>query len=353
MLDWSHWLSDGHGNSNGGGLILRLVDASEKEIEETKKMLKSLGIDAKVYTADSSIEMAERYLSLLPALYNDSSRKHRKWLVMCDDDTFFPSMDALKKKLDTYDASEDLYIGNLSEDVGSLARHGSQAYGGAGVFFSISLAAQITDLFSQCSTKQKLEEANSGWGSQGDILLRKCIYENTEVRLTVLHDIWQLDIAGDPSGFYESGIKPLSLHHFKGGMWHEAKVYESTKIQQVCGEDCFLQRYRTKDDFIITNGWSIAHYPKGIDFNLHQMERTFNGLGDDGTGWNLDFMFGPQRIPLRETGRKVSWDLAEAEIIDDETVRQTYIRKKDDLRWKVGGKKMFDVDGVFELYWTS
>jgi hypothetical protein len=353
MLDWSHWLSDGHGNSNGGGLILRLVDASEQEIEETKKMLKSLGIDAKVYTADSSIEMAERYLSLLPALYNDSSRKHRKWLVMCDDDTFFPSMDALKKKLDTYDASEDLYIGNLSEDVGSLARHGSQAYGGAGVFFSISLAAKMTDLFPKCSTKQKLEEANSGWGPQGDILLRKCVYENTEVRLTVLHDIWQLDIAGDPSGFYESGIKPLSLHHFKGGMWHEAKVYESSKIQQVCGEDCFLQRYRTKDDFIIANGWSIAHYPKGIDFNLHQMERTFNALGDDGTGWNLDFMFGPQRIPLRETGRKVSWDLAEAEIIDDDTVRQTYIRKKDDWRWKVGGKKMFEVDGVFELYWTS
>ncbi|KAF7924885.1 hypothetical protein BELL_1522g00010 [Botrytis elliptica] len=354
MLDWSHWLTDGHGNSNGGGLILRLVDASEKEIDEIKKMLKAYGIDAKVYTADSKIEMAERYFSLLPALYNDKSRKHRKWLVMCDDDTFFPNMDALIKKMATYDASEDLYIGNLSEDVGSLARHGSQAYGGAGVFFSVPLAATITDLFPQCSTKQKVEEANSGWGSQGDILLRKCVYENTEVRLTVLHDIWQLDIVGDPSGFYESGIRPLSLHHFKGGMWHEAQVFESTKIQQVCGEDCFLQRFQTRDNFILTNGWSIAHYPKGIDFNLHQMERTFNALGDDGTGWNLDFMFGPQRIPLRETGRKVSWDLAESELRADGTVRQTYIRKKDDWRWKdhKDGKRMYDVDGVLELIWT-
>lgn len=273
---------------------------------------------------------------------------------MCDDDTFFPNMDALIKKMATYDANEDLYIGKLSEDAGSLARHGSQAYGGAGVFFSIPLAATITDLFHQCSTKKKVEEANSGWGSQGDILLRKCVYENTEVRLTVLHDIWQLDIVGDPSGFYESGIRPLSLHHFKGGMWHKAPVYESTKIQQVCGEDCFLQRFQTRDDFIITNGWSIAHYPKGIDFNLHQMERTFNALGDDGNGWNLDFMFGPQRIPLRETGRKASWDLAQSDLREDGTVRQTYIRKKDDWRWKdrKDGKRMYDMDGVLELVWT-
>jgi len=224
------------------------------------------------------------------------------------------------------------------------------------VFFSIPLAAQITNYFPQCSTKQKLHEANSGWGSQGDILLRNCIYENTEVRLTIVRDLWQLDILGDPSGFYESGLKPLSLHHFKGGMWHEARLYESTKIQQVCGEDCFLQRFQTKDDFIITNGWSIAYYPKGIDFNLHQMEKTFHAIGDDdGTGWNLDFMFGPQRLPLRERGKKAAWDLLEAELLPDGSIRQIYLRQKDDWRWKEskGGKRMYDVDGVLELTWMQ
>ncbi|TAQ83200.1 hypothetical protein B7494_g8477 [Chlorociboria aeruginascens] len=351
--EWAHWLTDGYGNSNGGGLILRLVDASREEIKQTKKTLSSMGIDVKVYHSDSSVEMAQRYLSLLPALYNDSSHKQRRWLVMCDDDTFFPSMHAVVKQLAKYDHETDLYIGTLSEDINNVQRHGSQAFGGAGVFFSISLAGQIANLYSKCSTKEKVDEANSGWGPQGDILLRKCIYENTDIRLTLLRDLYQLDIIGDASGFYEAGLKPLSLHHFKGGMWHSANPLQGAQISHACGEDCFLQRFQSNDDFIISNGYSIAYYPRGIDFNTNQLEKTFSPAPDD-FGWNFDLMLGPQRKNLLETGRKVSWELKDSITHPDGVVQQSYLRRHDDWRWvDERGEKLFDVDGVLELFWVS
>lgn len=354
MLEWAHWLTDGHGKSNGGGLVLRLVDASEAEIEHSSKIMHEMGIDVKIYHSNSSDEMAARYLSTVPALYKDSSRIRRKFLVMCDDDTFFPSMHALLNKLSQYDHKEDLYLGTFSEDVNNIQRHGSQAFGGAGVFFSVPLAQKITELYPECSTPEKIKESNTGWGPQGDILLRKCIYEHTDVRLSMLRDLHQLDIQGDPSGFYESGIQPLSLHHFKGGVWHKARPYAGAQVIHACGEACFLQRFQTTDNFIISNGYSIAHYPKGINFNVHQMERTFHPAPDD-KGWNLDFMLGPGRKSLAKTGRKVSWELKEASVQNDGSVVQTYVRKLDDRRWSYqNGEnwyRMMEKDGIIELVW--
>lgn len=351
LAEWSHWLTDGRGNSNGGGLVLRLVDATEEQLDESRRRLTALGINVKVYPSNSSEEMAQRYLSLLPTLYNDVSRKNRKWLVMCDDDTFFPSMHALLHRLSQYNHKSDMYIGTFSEDVNNIQRHGSQAFGGAGVFFSLHMASIVTKLYDQCSTPEKVAEANTGWGPQGDVLLRKCIYENTEIRLTLLKDLHQLDIMGDPSGFYESGIAPLSLHHFKGGIWTKANVNDGALVQYACGEDCFLQRFLTNDDFIISNGYSIAYYPKGIQFDVNQMERTFSAAPDD-YGWNLDFMLGPQRRDLSQTGRKVAWELQQAEIQNNGTVLQTYVRKASDKRWTENGKAMFELDGVLELIWV-
>ncbi|KHJ33609.1 putative glycosyltransferase family 31 protein [Erysiphe necator] len=354
MREWAHWLTDGKGNSNGAGLLLRLVGASEKEIMDTQSVLTSMGIDAKVQASDSSIPMAKRYLALLPFLYEDNSRPMRKWLVMCDDDTFFPSMNHLITRFLDYNHSEPLYIGTFSEDVNNIQRHGSQAFGGAGVFITIPLAFQIAQLYPICSTNEKIEESNTGWGPQGDILLRKCIYENTDIRLTMLRDLHQLDIIGDPSGFYESGISPLSLHHFKGGMWHKANPYVGVQVTYSCGEDCFLQRFKTEDNFIISNGYSVAQYPLGINFNVNQMERTFNSAPDD-NGWNLDFMLDPGRASLLGTGRKIAWDIKEATRESDGSVSQIYLRRADDVRWtnKHGDVvyQMANRDGIVELVW--
>ncbi|KAH9434162.1 hypothetical protein MCOR02_006185 [Pyricularia oryzae] len=217
VKEWSYWLTDSAGNSNGGKLVLLLVNATHEELTEAAAQLGAVGIDADVYRADPEDIMAVRYMSLVPAMYKQPERVHKKWLVVCDDDTFFPSPHALVETLGEMDPSQELYVGTLSEDINNVQRHGSQAFGGAGVFISVPLARRISELFPSCSTEDKINESNSGWGPQGDIILRKCIYENTAVRLTNLGELWQIDLTGDPSGFYESGMRPLSLHHYRGG----------------------------------------------------------------------------------------------------------------------------------------
>lgn len=111
-----------------------------------------------------------------------------------------------------------------------------------------------------------------------------------------------------------------------------------------------MQRYQTSDDYIITNGYSIASYPKGIDFDVHQMERTFAAAPND-AGWNLDYVFGPQRKSLPGTGRKVAWDLVEATHEPGGVLRQIYLRYRDDPRWTQNEQAMYEADGLVELVW--
>ncbi|KAL8354214.1 hypothetical protein RB601_003866 [Gaeumannomyces tritici] len=350
--EWAYWLTDSRGRSNGGKLLLLLIDASWLELRATRNRLKSAGIDADVQRSDSKDPMAVRYLSLVPAMYGHPARWARKWLVACDDDTFFPSPHALVERMARFDTSRPLYVGTLSEDASNVDRHGAQAFGGAGVFISVPLASEVAAAYDSCRTERKVAEADSGWGPQGDILLRKCIYENTPVRLSMVPELWQLDLMGDPSGFYESGIKPLSLHHYRGGMWHIGYPLAYTRHAHLCGEDCTLQRFRTRDGFVLSAGFSVARYPLGMDdLDTDQMERTFWPAPDD-KGWNLDFALGTQRRSLARTGRKLSWDLQESALRPDGSVSQIYVRKAEDQRWvDWAGNRMSENDGVVELVW--
>ncbi|KAK5988724.1 hypothetical protein PT974_10213 [Cladobotryum mycophilum] len=334
--DWEYWLTDGHGITNGAKLILMLLDASDNELDDARALLHDAGIDAHV---DRSVDraMPVRYVNLVPYLYRQEESRHRKWLVLCDDDTFFPSMHGLVEKLDTFDHSRELYIGTLSEDVGAIERHGSQAFGGAGVFLSMPMAKRITESISNCTSAEKVDEA--GW--QGDKLLRNCIYENSDTRLGLLPGLWQLDFRGDAAGFYEWGHKPLSLHHYRGGGWHHARPAEFSKIAYVCGEDCILQRFQTADNFIIS-GHSIAYYPAGITFDTSQVERTFEALWEK--SWNFDFVFGPQRPSLKKE-QKISWQIQGSQVLSGGSLLQTYLRKKDNVRWEsAGNRQMGDRD---------
>ncbi|KLU89452.1 hypothetical protein MAPG_08423 [Magnaporthiopsis poae ATCC 64411] len=207
--------------------------------------------------------------------------------------------------------------------------------------------ANLSDFFFGVSTTyQRFSEP---FGSGGTT---PCIYENTAVRLTIVPELWQLDLMGDPSGFYESGVKPLSLHHYRGGMWHIGYPTAYTRLAHLCGEDCTLQRFRTNDGFVIAAGFSVAQYPLGMDdLDTDQMERTFRPAPDD-KGWNLDFALGTQRRNLARTGRKISWDLQESTLRPDGSVSQIYVRKADDPRWiDWEGNRMRGNDGVVELVW--
>lgn len=167
-----------------------------------------------------------------------------------------------------------------------------------------------------------------------------------------MRDLHQLDFTGDAAGFYESGTLPLSLHHFKGGWWHNANPQESVKATSILGEDAFLLRFRTSDDWILSNGYSIANYPRGIDFDLAQVEKTFSFNTED-KEWNMDFMLGPMRPSLSKTGRKIAWEHVETELLSQNRFRQVYVKKKNDDRW-MGEEEQsrVRVDSVIVLVWS-
>ncbi|EAQ90358.1 hypothetical protein CHGG_02293 [Chaetomium globosum CBS 148.51] len=324
--EWTYWLTDGKGKSNGGKLVLLLLDASDDQLEDAYSRLANVGIDVDVYRSDPNLIMAVRYLALAPRLYNHPERVNKKWLVICDDDTFFPSFNGL---------SNSLAPSDQQKPQGPLVLLGKNVNNNQQTWVASHWGAPA------CSFSVP----------HGCHHRRQCIYDNSEVRLTLLNDLWQLDFLGDPSGFYESGIKPLSLHHYRGGIWHVAYPWHYTKVAHACGEDCTMQRFQTADDFVISNGYSIAYYPRGIDFDLNQIEATFRPAPDD-KGWNLDFMMGPQRPPLRKSGRKIAWELLEANVNEDGSVSQVYVAKRKDGRWTNGdGSPMNNRDGIIELVW--
>jgi hypothetical protein len=226
----------------------------------------------------------------------------------------------------------------------------------------VPLASKIVDLSQKCTTSERFEISvlNRTWEVTGEALIHRCINENTAVRLTALPELHSLDIHGDPSGFYENGLKTLSIHHYKGGKWHHLKPKTMVGISNALGEDGFLLRFQTEDNFIISAGYSVVKYPKGIDFDTSQMEGTFMSP-DSEKEWSFDYVFGPLRSSMVGTGKKLTWELVDSELVGDplgnkKAWRETYFRERMDGKWwndktKMQGRE--GVDAVVVLNWAE
>jgi hypothetical protein len=348
--EWTRWLTDGRGNSNGAGLILTLFNTTTENIDLASKRLKDVGINATVLHSNNKLDMAGRYVDLVHLLHNHPSRKFRKYFSLVDDDTFFPYMGELIHTLQKYDPTTPHYIGTFTERSDwMLSNKAPMAYGGAGVFMTAPVIQKVTEL--PCLDKD--DEGNYVLGAdQGDRLLYNCLHNHTELALSYLPRLRQEDQMGDASGFYEAGIQHLSFHHYH--TWHELWPGKMHIVADACGEDCVLQRFRFKDNFIISNGYSVAHYPQGIDFDPLQMEATFDyGNLDDPEFRDVVFSyaFGMLRKNLHKTGRKKSWELLGATREGDGKVKQVYLKRRGDNRWLGEGEPHPENDSVVVLTW--
>jgi len=348
--EWKRWLTDGQGHSNGAGLVLQLFDATDEEIGNTTELLVKSGINASVVHANNKLDMAGRYVALVDRLYNHPSRDQRKFFVLVDDDTFFPALAELQRVLKKYNPSKSYYIGTFTERAEWFMRdHAAFGFGGGGIFLTAPMAKAIVE--APC-----LEGSKDGdvWkynleADQGDRLLFNCITNYTDIRLTYLPRLHQVDQFGDLSGFYENGDQPLSLHHFKS--WHHFKVAKMHIVADACGEDCVLQRFQFKDNFIISNGYSVAEYPKGIDFDPLQSEDTFENLAPI-HDVDLAYSMGAQRPNLAFTGKKRSWELLDARREGAGVVRQVYVKHRSDLRWYAKDETPSGDDSILVLLWS-
>ncbi|KAI1000773.1 hypothetical protein K3495_g7423 [Podosphaera aphanis] len=350
VKEWSRWLTDGAGKSNGAGLILALLNSSATDIDFAQQQLNDAGINATVVASDPTLDMPGRYVDLVYLLYKHPTRPSRKWFALIDDDTFFPYIHELQRQLSVFDPTTPYYIGTFTERMDwMLSNRAPFAYGGGGVFMSLPTIERINQL----PCLQKKEDGSYFLAAdQGDRLLYNCIHFHTEITLTYLPLLHQLDQFGDPSGFYESGQQPLSLHHYKS--WHNFSPEPTHLVADACGEDCVLQRFQFTDGYILTNGYSLAHYPRGIDFNTAHTEHTF----DSGSGDDFDFeetvfsyAFGQLRPRLSRTGRKQAWELLGARREGPGKVKQVYLKRRGDGRWRREEDEAPDRDSIVVLSW--
>lgn len=305
-----------------------LVNKDQMQALQTR--MRNQGFDVTLYGAKEGDTFPQRYFSLVSLMYWQRTLQ-TQWVTLIDDDTFFPSMQALTSVLAKHDPAEQHYIGALSEDWWAVAHYGMMAFGGAGVFLSIPLAQAIDANKGSCGNNLR--------SSAGDITLMDCIYTYTPTKLTHVGGLHQADMHGDVSGFYESGRQHLSLHHWKEGSVFGTGLPMAAMhlVADVCGE-CFLQRFQFGDDLVLANGYSVSTYPKGHlnQVDMDKLEETWNR--------NMDtkHSLGPTRPRLELEVEKVQYSFLDA-VATDAGVRQLYLHKG------VEGQP----DSVVELLWRE
>lgn len=316
-----------------GVSVLAIVppDGGAKELQASWR---KMDIDITIIERDASF--FDRLLSLVPDMF-DLARNHYRgdieWYTILDDDTFLPSVSRFASTLAGYDHERPFYIGGISEPKADLSGIGYFAYGGAGMVFSSALVEELAPNIPDC-----IATANVNWG--GDGRLAECVTRYTRTRLTYLRDLHQMDILGDQSGIYESGFKPLSLHHWRG--WADIPMPKVAEIAALTGGRGLFQRWRFSDGWVLTNGYSLVKYhslakkldedehihigeedPSEIDFA--KMEFTWNEGQMSG---DFDHSLGPFR-PRLGPDQKTAWFFVDSLMESDNTgpVRQLYLRQ--------------------------
>ncbi|XRM39428.1 hypothetical protein ABZX51_002783 [Aspergillus tubingensis] len=286
--------------------ILVVVDSGGQK-KEAERRAQALGIRLTIVEEDN--ERLDRYFYLVQYLYKHKD-KSTQWVVMMDDDTFFPSMTRLVDRLATYDASMPQYVGAVTEDLQQMYSSGYMAYGGAGIFLSIPLLEQLQPWFDECYV----------FKGGGDHMLSQCIYKHTNTKLSWERDLFQLDLRGDASGFYEAGrAQPLSVHHWKS--WFQADMAALSKASSICGEECLLHRWLLQDEWYLVNGFSVIKYSTVSDDPL-AMEQTWNA--SQYTGPNpFTYSLGPLR---RKDEKKISFRMKDV-VQEKDRVRQVYVHE--------------------------
>ncbi|MCJ1403383.1 hypothetical protein MMC11_006606 [Xylographa trunciseda] len=297
-----HWLS------HSGARLIAVVEPSVTSgLLETN--MRNLGIDVTIRHSNETFN--DRYFALTKVLYN-ARRPNTRWAGIVDDDTFFLSMAALVDRLANHDHTEEKYIGSLTEDFRQIEHYGYMAYGGAGMFLSIPLLAKINNVYPEC--REKYNHLKNGDGR-----IAQCIYHYTTTKLTWEPDLHQIDLYGDPSGFYEAGRRqPLSIHHWKH--WYPIDVVKMSAVSAVCGEACILKRWKFADGWYLTNGYSVVHYGEQRVDDV-AMELTWNRPDEQVTPEEYEHSLTPLR-PKAEG--KVTYRLEEV-VQEGGVVRQFYV----------------------------
>lgn len=334
---FAHWL---------GGTNARLVGNMQPSLDsdaESRIMKRASDLKISLGVVDSRYEFLDRYFALLKVLH-ESRQPSTKWYVFIDDDTFFLDMSKLLATFVKYDPAEPWYIGALTEDFQQMATWGYMAYGGGGIFLSAPLVEQLLPHWDQCFARR----------NTGDKMLAQCIYQHTTTKFTWEQNLHQVDLHGDQSGFYEAlRPQPLSLHHWKSAAFRSTiDMYNLSKVASVCGNSCILQKFKFRNNWVLTNGFSLVKYSnadmkhRNLETDV-SMELTWDFRYGGASSAHFEYSLGP--IRRSDEGKKISFHLESAITGPDGRVRQLYVkRQKTDSEVQPYGA----VEAIVEIEWS-
>lgn len=364
---WARWLTTGRHGSNGASLVVMLDRALTQEVDMMDAELAKYGIDAYVTTTEEPMSLARRYYELARILKTFgvnlvANGQHKRWFALIEDNVFFPSLSYLLDRLYGYNSDEQLYVGLPSEraDWERLDRT-ITTYGGGAIFLTRSAIAEIPRL--PCFSKQTesgLPIRAKGW----DMLLQDCITKYTNLNMHVLPGFYSPkdELYFSDIDSYESGLQPLLLHHPKGR--HNLDVTQAHLVTDVCGESCFMQRYKFHDNWVLVNGVSITEYPNGVQFE-HPKDAEGAALDDEEYGSQQSpkqssRISTPRRVVIEEEvatdkpvmtwkGDKRVWTLVDSVAGKNGAVWQAYVK-----RANLASKKDTErIDSVIVLIWEA
>ncbi|KAL0933201.1 uncharacterized protein CTRU02_212164 [Colletotrichum truncatum] len=359
IRDWQRWLTDGRGTSNGATVIVALYNTTIREAWTLHDKFKDTGIDATVLILDDELDNVSRYFELVDilleirkALAEDGQTK--KYLGIVDDDIFFPTMGQLLSRLSKFDAQSPFYIGLPSERPDwSVEDDTAVTHGGGAVILSPSAASTISKL--PCYPADRPPFANA---THWDVMLSDCVAKHTDMPLHVLSSFYSPRDAlyNMQAPTYDLGISPFTLRHYRSR--HRFDPSRAHLVTSVCGEGCFLQRFRFADDWVLVNGYSLTHYCAGFEMVPMSSHAALQGAMQYGLeaelplgkGIVLDGKSEKKEIVTWRGTRNV-WSFLDAIAGDDGEVWQVYVKKG-------GGRQADDeervedtADSVIVLIW--
>jgi hypothetical protein len=378
VRDWQRWLTDGWGQSNGATLMLTLHRASPSEASFVESQLKRVGIDAMVVAIERELGPVARHLDLVGRIMANGQellrahRRQKRYLVLADDDMFFPNLAVLLQRLSTYDPEQEHYLGLPSERPDwTKDNRTMETYGGGAVVLTLPLARRVAGI--DCTWPQS-SPADDLAASKWDYALYQCITSHTKLDLHLLPSLYNpqgIDLVG-PEGAalnegYGGGLQPLTLHQYRA--FHRFEAGRGHEIASICGEDCFLQRFRFQDNWILVAGYTISHYPDGVTtMPLAQSSRFVSQLyASDvwraalGSRLVVDAPPMPSDTKvLHWTGPKRTWRLLDSQTRENGEIWQAYLKSRsgensfsdvdDRLEWGEG-EEFAPADSLILLIW--
>ncbi|KAK2037602.1 hypothetical protein LZ31DRAFT_480723 [Colletotrichum somersetense] len=362
--DWRRWLTDGQG-PNGATIVVTLHQATNRQAWEVYQKLQDAGIDAMVVPLDANLDNTSRYLDMITVLLDISETLAeqglpKRYLGLVDDDIFFPTPEQLVSRLSRFDASRPYYFGLPSERPDWFVKDGAAVtHGGGAVFFTRPAALIVSHL--PCRPPEGFAGNYTRW----DSVLHDCVESHTDLPLHVLPSFYSPADAlyTMQASTYDLGVSPLTLRHSRSR--HGLDPSRAHLVTSVCGEACFLQRFRFGDGWVLVNGYSVTHYRDGLDVVpmagdaelLGPMQYGHEAEMPPGEGIVLDDA--EEKKVVTWKGTRNVWQFLDAVVVGERSeVWQAYVKRRGTSGFMEGEVDDEDGDGdhldsVIVLVWET